>query len=185
MQPTSMGGPAEVALKLGAGAGITIPSTMLSEVAAEFVEGTRSRSTLGGNFTRPSGKLDTAQVRFTLFLPSMDYLKNIFPGRYNAPTAPATAGNVIINANNSVSTEAGKVNIHFTSEDLDNNDLFMYNAQALLNFSPTWGTDDDLSIEVTLLAQPDANGNIARIGTGDLTANSKYDAATGTTTVIV
>jgi hypothetical protein len=179
MQPSTLGGPATVAINQ-----ISIPSTMLSEVVVEFTEGTRERTTLGGKFTRPSGVLDTAEARFTLYLPSMDYLKNIFPGRYNAPSAPQTTGNVILNSSNCVTTEGGPVNIHFECETNDNNDIHIYNAQALLNFNATLNAADDVAIEVRLLAQPDVNGNVARFGTGNLTANSEYDPGTEATTVI-
>ncbi len=40
MNPTVLGGPAEVAIN-----GITIPASLLSEVSAEFTEGTRERET--------------------------------------------------------------------------------------------------------------------------------------------
>jgi hypothetical protein len=173
-------GPAEVAIN-----GQKIPPSMLSEIVAEFVEGVRERTTLGGKFSRPSGILDTAEARFTLYLPSMDYVKHFFPSRYNAPTAPQLTGNVILNANSSVTTEAGPVNIHWTNEENDNNDIHIYQGEAVLNFSATINPDDAVSIEVRILAQPDDDGNVARLGTGDLTADSKYDATTGTTVPVV
>lgn len=178
MQPTVLGGPAEVAIN-----GVTIPASLLSEVSVELTEGTRERETLGGTFSKPSGVLDTAEVTFTMFLPSMDYLKNIFPGRYNAPSGEQDTGNVIFNSDNCVSTEAGPVNIHYTCEPLDNNDVHIYNGQAALNFNPTYNAEDDLTIEVTIYAQPDEDGNIARMGTGNLTQDSIYDAASGETEV--
>lgn len=173
-----LGGPAEVSLN-----GITIPASLLSEVSVELSEGTRERETLGGKFTKPSGVLDTAQAMFTLYLPSMDYLKNIFPDRYNAPSGEQTTGNVIFNSDNCVETATGPVNIHFTCEPLDNNDVFIYAGLAQLNFNPTYNASDDLTIEVTIFAQPDDDGNVARLGTGDLTNDSYYDDATGDTVV--
>lgn len=178
MQPTVLGGAAEVAIN-----GITIPASLLSEVSVEFTEGTRERETLGGTFTKPSGVLETAQAMFTLYLPSMDYLKNIFPGRYNAPSGEQATGNVIFNSDTCVSTEAGPVNIHYTCEPLDNNDVHIYSGLAQLNFNPTYNASDDLTIEVTIFAQPDEDGNVARMGTGDLTEDSYYDAATEETVV--
>lgn len=173
MEPTSvLGGAAEVAMN-----GITIPASLLSEVTVELTEGTRERTTLGGVFRKPSGVLETAQVMFTLYLPSMDYLKNIFPGRYSAPTAPQTAGNIIINADTCTETDAGPVNIHYTCEENDANDIHIYNGQALLNFNPNFNATDDVTVEVTIFAQPDNEGNVARIGTGDLLHEAIYDAA--------
>lgn len=174
----NLGGPAEVAIN-----GITIPASLLSEVSVELTEGTRERETLGGTFTKPSGVLETAQVMFTLYLPSMDYLKNIFPDRYNAPSGEQDTGNVIFNSDTCVETEAGPVNIHYTCEPLDNNDIHIYNGLASLNFNPTYNATDDLTIEVTIFAQPDDDGNIARMGTGNLTQDSYYTASTGQTTV--
>lgn len=178
MNPRVLGGPAEVAIN-----GITIPASLLSEVTVEFTEGTRERETLGGTFTKPSGILETAQAMFTMYLPSMDYLKNIFPGRYNAPSGEQDTGNVIFNSDNCTSTEAGPVNIHYTCEPLDNNDVHIYNGIAALNFNPTYNATDDLTVEVTIYAQPDDDGNIGRMGTGNLTQDSYYDAATESTVV--
>lgn len=173
-----LGGPAEVAIN-----GITIPASLLSEVSVELTEGTRERETLGGTFTKPSGVLETAQAMFTLYLPSMDYLKNIFPDRYNAPSGEQTTGNVIFNSDTCVETETGPVNIHFTCEPLDNNDVHIYAGLAQLNFNPTYNASDDVTIEVTIFAQPDEDGNVARMGTGDLTSDSYYDDASGETVV--
>jgi hypothetical protein len=168
-----LGGPAEVAIN-----GITIPASLLSEITVEFTEGTRERTTLGGTFTKPSGVLETAQAMFTMYLPSMDYLKNIFPDRYNAPSGSQTTGNVIFNSDTCTTTEAGPVNIHYTCEATDNNDIHIYSGLAALNFNPTFNESDDLTIEVTIYAQPDGDGNVARMGTGDLTQPSIYDAET-------
>src|SRR5438552_19164380 len=107
-----LGGLAEIAIN-----GIVVPATLLSEIAVELTEGMRTRDTLAGSFSRPSGTLDTATARFTLFLPSIDYLKDIFPNRYNAPTAPQTAGNFIWDSASCVTTTAGPVNIHYTCEE--------------------------------------------------------------------
>lgn len=173
---TVLGGPAEVSLN-----GVTIPAQLLSEVTVELTEGTRERTTLGGNFTRPSGVLETAQVAFTMYLESMDALKDIFPGRYNAATAPQESGNIILGNDSCANAEISGLNIHYTCETTDDNDVYIYNAQVAMNFNPTYNDSDDLTVEVTAYAQPDAEGRIARIGTGDLTARSVFDPATGQT----
>ncbi len=176
MSQSVLGGPAEVAIN-----GITIPASLLSEVGVEFTEGTRERKTLGGTFTKPSGILETAEAKFTLYLPSMDYLKNIFPGRYNAPSGTQGYGNVVFNSDYCSTTNAGPVNIHYTCDKNDNNDVHIYSGLAALNFNPTYSTDEDIMIEVTVYAQPDANGDVGRMGTGLLSANSVYRASSGTT----
>lgn len=172
---TQLGGKAEVALN-----GVIIPASILSEVTVNIAEGTRERKTLGGNFKRSSGILETAEAKFTLYLPSMDYLKNIFPDRYNAPTGNVT-GNIIYNSEECVEASTGPMNIHYTCDSNDANDVYFYEGIAHLNFSATYNASDDLSIEVTVYAQPDDDGNIVRIGTGDLTQESIYDEATDTT----
>lgn len=166
---TVLGGKAEVAIN-----NIVIPAQYLSEISVELTEGTRERTTLGGTFTKPSGVLESAMVKFTLYLASMDYLKNIFPERYTAPSGNTT-GNIIFNSDTCGQATAGPVNIHFTCEENDANDIHIYNGLALLDFKPTYTASDDLTIEVTIYAQPDDDGNIARLGTGDLTQEAIYD----------
>ncbi len=173
MATTQLGGKAEVAINE-----ILIPAKYLSEVSVELTEGTRERSTLGGTFTRPSGVLETAQATFTLWLPNMDYLKNIFPNLYGTPSGPQTAGNIIFNSDTCETPVTGPVNIHYTCEATDENDIHFYEAQAQLNFNVTYTNDSDLSVEVTIFAQPDDDGNVARIGTGDLDTISVYDPET-------
>lgn len=171
-----LGGLAEIAIN-----GITIPASLLSEITVELTEGMRERDTLAGTFSRPSGTLETATASFTLFLPSIDYLKDIFPNRFNDPTAPQLTGNFIWDSQSCVTTSPSPVNIHYTCETNDNNDIHFYSGIAQLNFNPTFNGSDDLTIEVTIHAQPDVNGRVYRLGTGDLTADSIYDAETGAT----
>lgn len=175
-----LGGLAEVAIN-----GVTIPASLLSEVSVELTEGTRERNTLAGTFTRPSGTLETATATFTMYLPSIDYLKDLFPARYNAPTAPQLTGNIIWDTQSCSTVDSGAVNIHYTCEANDNNDIYFYDGQAQLNFNPTFTQTDDLTIEVTIHAVPDATGKVYRLGTGDLTAVSIYDAETQETIDVV
>jgi hypothetical protein len=169
----TLGGAIEVALN-----GITIPATLLSEVTVELMETTRERSTLAGNFSRPGGILDSAQATFTLFLPSIDYLKDIFPERYNSPTAPQTSGNIIWDTDTCTTIEGSPINFHYVCDQTDDNDIHFYEGRVQLNFNPTFNQSDDLSIEVTVFALPDTDGRVYRLGTGDLTQPSVYDAET-------
>jgi len=175
-----LGGQAQVSLN-----GLTIPATLLSEVSVELTEGTRETATLGGTFTQPTGVFETAQAMFTLFLPTMDYLKTIFPAKFNAPTAPQLTGNLIFGGGSCVTQAGTPVNIHFTCDDSDNNDVYFYNGLVQMNFNPTYSTGDSISVEIMVLAQPAANGNIVRLGTGNLVAKSIYNATTMTTTTVV
>lgn len=175
MNPTSLGGKASIAINA-----IEIPSYMISEITPNFSEGTRTRTTLGGIFNRPSGVFENAELSFTLFLPSMDYLKNIFPGEYNTPTGPQTVGNLIFGAGSCTTKVPVPVNVHYECEDTDANDLHIFAGLAAMNFNPTYNDSDDLSVQVTIYAQPTENG-LFRLGTGDLDTPSIYDPATETT----
>lgn len=176
MAPKYLSGKAEVAMN-----GIAIPATLLSEVNVEFTGGTRSIESLGGTFNQPTGVLETAQATFTMFLPSMDYLKNIFPDMYNAPSGSQLTGNVIWGDNSCMSMEGTPVNISYSCDTTDDNDFHIYNGLVNLDFSATYNATDVLTVEVTIMAQPDVNGNIGRAGTGDLTQPSRFDPTTGTT----
>jgi hypothetical protein len=178
-----MSGKAEVSVWYSVSEYVTIPASMLSEVVVELTEGTRSRETLGGTFTTPSGILETAQVRFTMFLPNMDYLGQIFPSLYNAPSGTQDGGNLIIGSDDCVVADDAKVNIHYTCESTDNNDIFIFAGRPSINFNPTYNQSDDLSVEVIFHAQPTASG-VARLGTGNLTAEAVYNPATGETDVV-
>lgn len=158
--------------------GVSIPSYMLSEISVEISEATRERSTLAGTFRRPSGTIENAQAVVTMYLRNVEDLKAIFPGQYNAPTSPEDSGNIIIGSESCASADGGPLNIHFECEDTDNKDVFFYEALPLLNFSATYNATNDLTVEVTFMAQPDQDGNIARIGTGDLTKKSVWDVTT-------
>jgi hypothetical protein len=153
---------------------------MLSNIETNIEEGLRKRKTLAGEFTRPSGTFDNPMAKFTLYLPSIDYLKDIFPERYNAPSAPQTTGNIIVGDDSCTTLEVGGFNIHFECEDNDSNDVYFYEAQAQLSFNAKYTTEDDISIEIAVYAQPTASGSV-RFGTGDLTQESIYDPATDTT----
>ena len=171
---TVLGGPAEISIGVN-----TIPAELLSEINVELTGGTRERTTLGGTFTKPSGTFETAQATFTMYLPSMDYLKNIFPSLYNAPSGTQLSGNLIFSSDTCASALGQKVNIHFSCEKTDDNDVYIYNGVVNLNFNPSYTSGDDLTVEITIYANPDDAGNIVRVGTGDLTKPSIYDPVTG------
>jgi len=173
MNPTALGGRATIAINE-----IEIPSYMISEITPNFVEGTRERTTLGGVFNRPSGVFDTAELSFTLFIPSMDYLKHIFPGEYNAPTNIAQpTGNLVFGAQTCTTKVPVPVNVHYECDDTDDNDLHIFGALAQMSYNPTMNDSDDLSVEITLMAQPTEDG-LFRLGTGNLAEPSIYDAET-------
>lgn len=179
MTPTTyLGGEAEVSIN-----GHLIPSTLLSEVSFEFTNGSRDVQTLKGKFTQPSGMVDTAQAMFTLLLPSMDYLRYIFPDQYNASTGRGV-GNVVFNINDCFTNAATAVNIHYVCDGAnDENDVNIPNGLVNVSLSGTYNDSDPLSIEVTVYAQPDGSGNVFRFGAGNLTSVSYWDTSEEETVV--
>jgi hypothetical protein len=173
---TTLGGPASLAFR-----DFTVPSTLLSEMTVTLTEGTRERTTLGGTFNKGSGIFEEAQATATMYVPSMDWLgANFVRSRYTAPTDPETSGGNMVFGSNSCSAtiDAGPLNIHFECEDNDNNDVFFYNAVLQINFELNYTADEDLTVELTFFANPDEDGNIARLGSGDVTQESIWDAET-------
>ena len=180
MNPKYLGGQAEVAINEN-----LIPANLLSEVAVEFTEGTRETETLAGTFSQPTGMLETAQATFTMFLPSMDYLNVLFPDMYTNGTGPRVGeGNVVLSTGACIGTTNTPVNIHYVCDgDNDKNDVFIYNGLVQLNLAMTYNSDS-LSVEVTVFAQPDENGDIARFGSGNLSSVSYFDHETMSTVAV-
>lgn len=177
MNEDVLGGVVEVSFR-----DITIPAHLLGEPSVSIEEGTRERTTQTGVFRRGSGSLDTAEVTVPMYIPSWDWFgDNILRGRFNAGTGE-NAGNVIWNANTCSGTlDAGAVNFHYVCDSTDDNDVFFYNASLRVNINPTFATGEDLMVELTFHANPDEDGNVFRLGTGDLTQPSVWDAATEAT----
>lgn len=160
----------------------TIPASMLSEVTVTVSEKERERETLAGTFRRGAGTLDEVMAVATLYPPSMDWLgENILQSRWTTGSG-SLAGNIIFNSDScSASVDAGKVNIHFECENTDDNDVYFYNASLRVNFEMNYTSDDDLTVELTFYGNPDDDGNVVRLGTGDLTQASVYDPDTQAT----
>lgn len=155
-----------------------IPAELLGELSITYEEGTAEADTQAGTIVMPSGKAETAEATTTIYLPSIDYLKNIYSDIYNAPTESAQkTGNIIFGAGTCSTQEPVEVNIHPVCEDTDDNDIH-FSAMILHNFDITLSTSDPVSIETTMYLQPtDANGRL-RLGTGNLAAPSHWDVTT-------
>jgi hypothetical protein len=179
MTPTTyLGGEAEVSIN-----GHLIPSTLLSEVSFEFSGSTRDTQSLKGKFTQPTGMVDTAQAMFTLILPSMDYLRYIFPDQYNASTGRGV-GNVVFNINDCFTNAPTAVNIHYVCDGAnDENDVNIPYGLVNVSLNGTLNDSDSLSVEVTVFAQPDENGTVFRFGAGNTTSVSYWDTASEATVV--
>jgi hypothetical protein len=184
---TTLSGPASIAFR-----DFVIPASVLSEVTVTLTEGERERTTLAGTFKKGSRTFDEVMATATLYIPSMDWLgRNILRARYNAseesPGSPAeeTPGNVIFNSDAcTAEVDAGPVNIHYDCEGNDANDVYFYNANLKVNLEMTYNADDDLQVELTFFGQPDDDGNVVRLGTGDLTQESVYDPDTQATIAV-
>ena len=175
MDFNELGGPAEIAMN-----GTTIPAFLIQSISPSIEPGVRSRPSLAGTFSRPSGTFETVEVMATITLASMDWLKNIVPDMYNAPTAPQTTGNVIMGNNTCLAATGIPVNIHYTCDATDANDVFFPNAYVTFAFNGEYTETDPLAIEVRIYGNPSASG-VVRFGTGDLTEVSIYDPTTETT----
>lgn len=175
-----LGGVAEVAINQN-----LIPAELLSEVTVELSEGSRETETLAGTFSQPTGMFETAQATFTMFLPSMDYLKVLFPDLHNAGSGERVGeGNIVFTTGTCFTSESTPVNIHYVCDGAnDKNDVLIYNGLVQMNMSLTFNASDSLSVEVTVFAQPDDQGRVARMGSGDLTQDSYFDYATMSTVV--
>lgn len=178
--PTLLGGKYELAI----GANL-IDAQLLGDITPNFEEGMLEADTQAGTIRQPNGKLDTAELTFTLFLPSVDYLKVLWADAYNAPTQSAQkTGNIVFGSGTCTTREALPINIHPVCETTDDNDIHIFAGLVNMTFNPTISTTDAISIEVTVIAQPTSEGAV-RIGTGDLTQPSYYDVATQTTKPLV
>lgn len=152
---------------------VLIPAELLGELAITYEEGTSEADTQAGTITTPNGKAETAEATTTIYLPSFDYLKNIYSDLYN-PATGDLAGNVIFGSNSCQTQTPVEVNIHPVCETNDNNDIH-FTALIAHTFDLTLSTSDPVSIETTMYLQPtDTNGRL-RVGTGDLTQESYYD----------
>lgn len=170
---TVLGGPADISFR-----NFTIPASLLSEVTVTISEGERERTTLAGTFRKGSRTLDEVQATATLYVPSMDWLgENILRANYTAGETTNT-GNVVFNSDAcSATVDTGPVNIHYSCEDNDANDVHFYNAVLRVNMEMTYNAEDDLSVELTFYGNPDEDGNVVRLGTGDTTQESIWDVS--------
>lgn len=175
-----LGGSADLAIGVN-----TIPAALLSDITPNFAEGTRSSDTLGGKRTQPSGIFDTSELKFTLYVPSIDYLKSIWSGLYNAPTAPQTGGNLVFGSGKCNSKTPVAVNIHYTCDANSNNDQHFFAGLVAMNWNPKVNAKDGLMVEVTIYLQPNDDGNYFQLGSGSLTAPVLWAPATQTWVAVV
>ena len=159
---------------------VLIPASLLGDITPNYAEGLYEVETQAGTRKQPNGKAETAEMTFTLYLPSIDYLKVLFSEAYNAPSGTQKTGNIIFGSNSCSTISPLPINLHPVCEDNDNNDIHIYAGLINASFNPSLTTGEVASIETTIYMQPTANGYI-RLGTGDTTQESHYDVASQTT----
>lgn len=173
MATTYLGGKAELAF----GTSVIEPE-FLGTITVNYVEGTRSTTSLAGTITKPSGSYETAEITGTFLLPSMDALKALYAHLYKSG-ATETSGRVEFGGNTCVEQTAKTVNIHYTCEANAKNDFHAGAALIKADFNVTYDNENVLSVPFTILAQPDDNGVYGFAGNGSLTAeNVLWDAST-------
>lgn len=157
---------------------VLIPAQLLGDITPNYEEGTLEAETQAGTRRQPSGKAETAELTFTMYLPSIDYLKVLWPAAYNEPTSAAQAtGNIVFGGNTCSTTEPLPVNIHPVCENNDNNDIHIFAGLVNQSFNPTLSTSDAVAVETTITMQP-TDGGYFRLGTGDLSQPSHWDVTT-------
>ena len=184
MAQTYKSGKVDVSIVPEGGTGVTIPAHYIAGdgVATTMTEGTREIGTMAGNFTTPSGTIDEATVVFSVVLPSMNYLKNVFPDLYTASVdRPTVAGQTVFGSEECTARGSAKLVIHYSCDTNSDNDIYIPNAMISYNASVTQNVDDALTVEITAYAQPsdDINGGVAVYGTGSLTDETVFDVTTG------
>lgn len=161
---------------------VTIPAELLGDLSPNYEEGEISADTQAGTITTPSGKPETSQFTFNLFLPrknAMKYLAVIWPGAYSAPINEAQeSGRLAFGSKACQAREPQVYNIHNLCDTTDDNDIRIPAGVAKMVFNPTLSTSDAVSLEVQVSMQPDEDGNRIYFGTGDLSQPSRWDATT-------
>lgn len=161
-----------------------IPAQLLGDITPNYAEGTVEAQTQAGTRKQPSGKAETAELTFTVYLPNIDYLKVLWADAYQAPTNELQkTGAIVFGSNNCSTRQALPINIHPTCEETDDNDIHIFAGLVNMAFNPTLSTSDAVAIEATIQMQPTNNGYI-RLGTGNLAKPSRWDVTTQKTVEI-
>jgi hypothetical protein len=130
---------------------VLVPADLLGDLSPNYEEGVMEANTQAGVRRQPSGKAETAEHVFTLFLPSMDYLKTLFD--------VAQADPIVFGGGKCTTKTPRPINIHPVCNGQDaKDDIHIYAGLVLTKFNPTLSTSDVLSIECTIQMQPTADG---------------------------
>ncbi|MDO4759528.1 MAG: hypothetical protein Q4A30_01970, partial [Candidatus Saccharibacteria bacterium] len=150
---TYLGGKAELAIGK-----LVIEPQFLEVINVSFKEGTRTVNSLGGVISTPSGLLESAEVTGTMILPSMDALKIVFPHIYEEKSGSGDGGRVIFGKRECSNQAPVHCNIHYVCEPTSKNDFHINAGLVKMDFDANYNDSDALSVNFTILAQPDSNG---------------------------
>lgn len=177
MATTYLGGKVDVSLN-----NVTIPAQYLSEDGAvtTITEGEREVATMSGTFKQSSGTFEEVMVVFTVVLPSMNYLKNIFPDMYMPSERPTIAGQVTFGGDDCTIRDNTPVVVHYTCDANSDNDVYVPNGAVIATIEMQQNSSDPVTVEITVNAQPDNTGRLIVIGTGSLTQPTLWDAVSET-----
>ena len=114
-----------------------IPAILLGDISPNYEEGQMEAETQAGTRRQPSGKADTAELTFTLYLPNMDYLKVLWEDAYQKGEGDLQKTGTITFGSNSCSTrKALPINIHPVCEETDDNDIHIFAGLVNMAFNP-------------------------------------------------
>ncbi len=149
---------------------VLIPASLLGDLSPNYEEGVMEGNTQAGVRRQPSNKADTAELTFTLFLPSMDYLKKIFD--------VADADPLIFGGGNCTTRNPRPINIHpVCAGDDAKNDIHVYAGIVRTAFNPTLATNEFVQVEATIDMQPTSDGYLL-LGYPDPANPQYWDPAT-------
>lgn len=178
----SKSGKVDVTIYRESSGGVRIPAELLADsIEVTGDEGTVSNETFAGTFTKPSETYDEPQVTFTIVL-STELLREVYP-ELSEPSIdrPEIAGQTVFGGNECTVREPAKLVIHWTCDGNSDNDWYFPEVLLSQNFTATFTPGEVLTIPIVGHIQPsqELNGGLVRIGTGDLTEPTLFDAATG------
>lgn len=163
-----LGGKNEISL-----GNVLFPAEILGDINITYEEGIMEAETQAGTRKQPSGKAETAEIVFTLFVEDFDDVKKAFD--------VAEADPLVFGGGDCVSTQTPRaINIHPVCNGNDaKDDIHVYGGLINTTFSPTLSTGDALQIELTIQMQPTVDGYML-VGYPDPNTPTYWDVETQT-----
>ena len=177
MSAYKFNGPIDLAFR-----NFVVPSSMLGEANLSMEQGERERETQGGTFTESTGTFETASMEVSIFVPSLKWFIENFLAE--GGEVEGDEANFIYNADECVPQEVGPLNISPKCEGNDRQDVHFYNAVLRWEWDVDLHTNEAAEVSLVFHANPDEDGNVARIGSGDLTQESEWDVDTQDTVAV-